>query len=84
MNIYYYMTCKLFFTLNYYVCDCVKYACRYEQKAVFAVVIPRIDYLKDRVSEQGLEVATCDNSTLCNLNEAIKLVSGYKCMSLLL
>ena len=51
---------------------------------MFAVVIPRIDYLKDRLSEQGLEVATCDNSTLCNLNEAIKLVSGYKCMSLLL
>ena len=39
------------------------------------VVIPRIDYLKDCLSKQGLEVATCDNSTLCTLNEATKLVS---------
>ena len=50
--------------------------CRYEQKAVFAVVIPRVDYLKDCLSKQGLEVATCDISTLCTMNEAIKLVSA--------
>ena len=49
---------------------------RYEQKAVFAVVIPRIDYLKEYLSKQGVEVATCDNTTLCTLNEAIKVVSA--------
>ena len=52
------------------------YICRYEQKAVFAVVIPRMDYLKDCLIKKGLEVAMSDNSTLCALNEAIKMVSA--------
>ena len=61
------------------LCACVFiyiYICRYEQKAVFAVVIPRIEYLKDCLIKKGLEVATCDDSTLCTLNEAIKMVSA--------
>ena len=53
------------------------YACRYEQKAVFAVVIPCMDYLKDCLITNGLEAAMCDNSTLCTLNEATKMVSAH-------
>ena len=56
------------------VCTCM-YAYRYEQKAVFAVVIPCIDYLRECLTKHGLEVATCDNSTLCTLNETITMVS---------
>ena len=47
---------------------------RYEQKAVFAVIIPRMDYLKECLSSQGIPVMI-DDSMLCAHNEAIKLVS---------
>ena len=62
--------------INVYDCTVYIRMYRYEQKAVFAVVIPRFDYLKECLTKQGLEVVTFDNSTLCSLNEAIKLVSG--------
>ena len=48
--------------------------CRYEQKAVFAVVIPSLDYLQDSLAGQGVEVASLDSTGLCALREAVNLV----------
>ncbi|XP_065899133.1 carboxylic acid reductase-like [Dysidea avara] len=47
---------------------------RYEQKAVFAVVIPSLDYLQDSLAGQGVEVASLDSTGLCALREAVNLV----------
>jgi len=48
---------------------------RYEQMSVFAVVIPPLDYLRDTLSGQGVEVSSLDSAGLCALKEAINLVS---------
>ena len=53
--------------------------CRFEQKAVFAVVIPRIESLRDSLKCKGLEeVAALDASALFASKEAVDLVS-YTC-----
>ena len=53
---------------------------RFEQKAVFAVVIPQIEYLRDCLTCKGLvEVAALNASALCASKEAVDLVSSI-CM----
>ena len=50
--------------------------CRFEQKAVFAVVVPQLDYLRDTLRNKGLEdVAVLNASSLCASKEAMNLVS---------
>ena len=61
----------------YLYCMLVRtYIRRFEQKAVFAVVVPQLDYLRDALKSKGLEeVAMFNAFSLCSSKEAINLVS---------